>query len=235
MSSDACSMTATQIVADISSGKLTAEAVMTDHLARINARDSAVNAFIDFDPDRALKLARAADRQTKKGILHGVPLAVKDIIDTLDMPTAWGSPIYADFQAPRNASCVEMFLLAGAIPIGKTVTTEFAYFSPGPTRNPHNLEHTPGGSSSGSAAAVADGMAMLGLGSQTAASSSPYGFTSSSTSSTRVRGPTRRFPPAASTPMARGPPSILRSPAPRPVTAATRRMTVCRGEAQTLD
>lgn len=170
MSIDACSMTATQIAADISSGKLTAEAVMTDHLARINARDSAVNAFIDFDPDRALKLARAADRQTKKGILHGVPFAVKDIIDTLDMPTAWGSPIYADFQAPRNASCVEMFLLAGAIPIGKTVTTEFAYFSPGPTRNPHNLEHTPGGSSSGSAAAVADGMAVLGLGSQTAAS-----------------------------------------------------------------
>jgi len=163
-------MTATQIVADISSGKLTAEAVMVDHLARINARESVVNAFIDFDSERALELARAADQQSKKGILHGVPFAVKDIIDTLDLPTAWGSPIYAGFQAPRNASCVEMLLLAGAIPIGKTVTTEFAYFSPGPTRNPHNLEHTPGGSSSGSAAAVADGMAVFGLGSQTAAS-----------------------------------------------------------------
>ncbi len=163
-------MTATQIVAQISTGTLTAEAVMVDHLARINARDSAVHAFIDFDPERALKLALAADRQPEKGILHGVPFAVKDIIDTFDLPTAWGSPIYAGLQTPRNASCVEMLTLAGAIPIGKTVTTEFAYFSPGPTRNPHNLEHTPGGSSSGSAAAVADGMAVFGLGSQTAAS-----------------------------------------------------------------
>jgi amidase len=84
-----------------------------------------------------LRVQQTSNR--KKGILHGVPFAVKDIIDTFDLPTAWGSPIYAGFQAPRNASCVEMLLLAGAIPIGKTVTTEFAYFSPGPTRNPHNL------------------------------------------------------------------------------------------------
>ncbi len=170
MSSNICSMTATQIVAQISSGKLTAEAVMADHLIRIEARDSVVKSFIDFDPDRSMTLARAADRRPKKGILHGVPFAVKDIIDTVDLPTSWGSLIYKGFQAPRNASCVEMLSRAGAIPMGKTVTTEFAYFSPGPTRNPHNLAHTPGGSSSGSAAAVADGMAVLGLGSQTAAS-----------------------------------------------------------------
>ncbi len=170
MSNDLFSMNAVQIAADISSGKLTAEAVMIDHLARINARDSAVNAFLDFDADRALRLARAADRQPEKGVLHGVPFAVKDIIDTVDLPTSWGSSIYRGFQPPRNASCVEMLVRAGAIPIGKTVTTEFAYFSPRATRNPHNLDHTPGGSSSGSAAAVADGMAVLGLGSQTAAS-----------------------------------------------------------------
>ena len=128
---------------------------MGDHLVRIDAQDRAVNAFIDFDADRALRLARAADQQPEKGLLHGVPFAVKDIIDTVDLPTSWGSPIYKGFQAPRNASCVEMLMRAGAIPIGKTVTTEFAYFSPGATRNPHNLDHTPGGSSSGSAAAVA--------------------------------------------------------------------------------
>ena len=170
MGSDICSLTASQIANQIALGTLTAEAVMVEHLRQIKARDSSVRAFIDFDADRPLRLARAADRQTEKGILHGVPFAVKDIIDTLELPTTWGSPIYAGCQMPRNASCVEMLLRAGAIPIGKTVTTEFAYFSPGPTRNPHNLAHTPGGSSSGSAAAVADGMAALGLGSQTAAS-----------------------------------------------------------------
>ena len=170
MGSDICSLTASQIANQIALGNLSAEEVMVEHLSRIDARDKAVRAFIDFDVDRALRLARAADQQSEKGILHGVPFAIKDIFDTVDLPTSWGTPIYAGFQAPRNASCVEMLLRAGAIPIGKTVTTEFAYFSPGPTRNPQNLEHTPGGSSSGSAAAVADGMAALGLGSQTAAS-----------------------------------------------------------------
>jgi amidase len=163
-------MTATEIAKAVRSGSLTAEAVMADHLSRIAARDGVVNAFLDFDAERALMLARKADKTPEKGVLHGVPFAVKDIIDTVDLPTAWGSSIYTGFQPPRNASCVEMLVGAGAIPIGKTVTTEFAYFSPGATRNPHNLDHTPGGSSSGSAAAVADGMAALGLGSQTAAS-----------------------------------------------------------------
>ena len=129
MSNDTCSMTATQIAAHISLGKLTAEAVMGDHLVRIDAQDRAVNAFIDFDADRALRLARAADQQPEKGLLHGVPFAVKDIIDTVDLPTSWGSPIYKGFQAPRNASCVEMLMRAGAIPIGKTC---LLYTSPSP-------------------------------------------------------------------------------------------------------
>ena len=150
-------------------GELTAEAVMVSYLDRINARDSVVKSFIDFDADRAL-VSRV--HQTNKQIRHPPrrAFAVKDIFDTVDLPTSWGSPIYAGVRPPRNASCVELLISAGAIPIGKTVTTEFAYFSPGATRNPHNLEHTPGGSSSGSAAAVADGMAAMGLGSQTAAS-----------------------------------------------------------------
>ncbi|ADE39955.1 amidase [Candidatus Puniceispirillum marinum] len=170
MSDDASKMTASQIAYAVRSGSRTAESIMSDYLARISARDTEIKAFIDFDPERALSCARAADKMPKKGPLHGVPYAIKDIIDTVDLPTAWGSPIYAGFQPRRNASCVELLNRAGAVPLGKTVTTEFAYFSPGPTRNPHGLKHTPGGSSSGSAAAVADGMAAFSLGSQTAAS-----------------------------------------------------------------
>jgi amidase len=163
-------MTASQIVYAIKSGAHTAESVMNDFLERIDSRDTEVEAFIEFDPERALSRARAADKMAEKGPLHGVPYAIKDIIDTADLPTAWGSPIYAGFQPRRNASCVELLNRAGAVPLGKTITTEFAYFFPGPTRNPHGLDHTPGGSSSGSAAAVADGMAAFSLGSQTAAS-----------------------------------------------------------------
>ena len=170
MSSDASKMSASQIAHAVRSGSRTAESVMSDFLARISSRDTKVKAFIDFDPERALSCARAADKMLEKGPLHGVPYAIKDIIDTVDLPTAWGSPIYAGFQPRGNASCVELLNRAGAVPLGKTVTTEFAYFFPGPTRNPHGLKHTPGGSSSGSAAAVADGMAAFSLGSQTAAS-----------------------------------------------------------------
>lgn len=170
MSTDASKMTASQIAHAVTSGARTAESVMNDFLARISLRDKDVEAFINFNPERALSCARAADKMPEKGPLHGVPYAIKDIIDTSDLPTAWGSPIYAGFQPRRNASCVELLNRAGAVPLGKTVTTEFAYFSPGPTRNPYGLNHTPGGSSSGSAAAVADGMAAFSLGSQTAAS-----------------------------------------------------------------
>lgn len=148
----------------------TPSAVMAAHLERVAAREAEIGAFIHLDADRAMQRARNADEQPAKGPLHGVPFVIKDIIDTDDMPTGWGSDIYSGRRPTSNAACVQSFLDAGAIPIGKTVTTEFAYFRPGKTANPHQLSHTPGGSSSGSAAAVADGMAPLAFGSQTAAS-----------------------------------------------------------------
>ncbi|WP_299989180.1 amidase [uncultured Ruegeria sp.] len=144
--------------------------VMQAHLDRIALRDPDIGAFQYLDADRTMDRAMAADLQQARGPLHGVPFVIKDIIDTDDMPTGWGSDLYSDRRPDRNAACVQKFLDAGAIPIGKTVTTEFAYFRPGKTANPHNLAHTPGGSSSGSAAAVADFMAPLAFGSQTAAS-----------------------------------------------------------------
>jgi Asp-tRNA(Asn)/Glu-tRNA(Gln) amidotransferase A subunit family amidase len=103
-------------------------------------------------------------------VLGGVPIGVKDLIATADMPTRYGSPIYEGFRPAADAACVALARTAGALVIGKTVTTEFAYFSPGPTANPRNPAHTPGGSSSGSAAAVADGMVPIAFGTQTAGS-----------------------------------------------------------------
>ncbi len=161
---------AAEIARRIRAREITAEAVMEDCVARIAAREPEIRAFVQFDADRALAAAREADRNAPAGPLHGVPFAIKDIIDTADFATGWGSPIYAGHLPPRDASCVELFRRAGAVPVGKTVTTEFAYFQPGVTANPHNLDHTPGGSSSGSAASVADGMVPLAFGSQTAAS-----------------------------------------------------------------
>ena len=139
-------------------------------LARIAEREPQVGAWQFIDADKALKQARAADRLTPQGPLHGIPIGVKDIIDTADMPTTLGSPIYAKRQPDWDAACVAALRAAGAIVVGKTVSTEFAYFQPGKTRNPHQLLHTPGGSSSGSAAAVADCMVPVALGSQTAGS-----------------------------------------------------------------
>ena len=165
---------AAEIARGIAAGSFTAEQVMRACLERIAAREPEIKAFVQLDPDRALAAARAADAgpgpSPGSGLLHGVPFAIKDIIDSADDPTGWGSAIYAGHRPPRNASCVELFLQAGAVPLGKTVTTEFAYFRPGPTANPRDIRHTPGGSSSGSAAAVADGMAPLAFGSQTAGS-----------------------------------------------------------------
>ncbi len=161
---------ATEVAARIAAGEITAEAVMQACLDRIAAREPDVGAFAHIDPAAALGRARAADAARSSGPLHGVPFVIKDIIDMDGTPTAWGFPPYAGFLPRGDASCVALLRRAGAIPLGKSVTTELAYFSPGKTRNPRNLAHTPGGSSSGSAAAVADFMAPLGLGSQTAAS-----------------------------------------------------------------
>ena len=149
---------------------LRAEDLVRDCLARIDAREAEVQAWNHVARDAALARARALDQGAHQGLLHGLPIGVKDLIATADMPTTYGSPIYAGHQPAHDASCVALARAAGAVVLGKTVTTEFATFQPNQTRNPHNTAHTPGGSSSGSAAAVADGMVPLALGTQTAGS-----------------------------------------------------------------
>lgn len=139
-------------------------------LARIAEREAVVGAWERLDPDIALDQARARDRSKRRSPIHGIPIGVKDIIDTADLPTAYGSRIYSGHRPDKNAACVERLLNAGAIILGKTVTTEFANRFPGKTANPRNLAHTPGGSSSGSAAAVADFMVPIALGTQTSGS-----------------------------------------------------------------
>src|SRR6266566_2468358 len=143
-------------------------------LARVREIDGQVQAWTFLDPEHALAQARAADEWRRSGrplgALHGVPVALKDIIDTADMPTENGSVLHAGRTPSRDASVVSLLRGAGAVMMGKTVTTEFATRTPGKTRNPHNPAHTPGGSSSGSAAAVGAGMVPLALGSQTTGS-----------------------------------------------------------------
>jgi Asp-tRNA(Asn)/Glu-tRNA(Gln) amidotransferase A subunit family amidase len=147
--------------------KTTVEAAVSACLERIAAREAEVEAWAYLDPDRAIAAARARDREASRGPLHGLPVGIKDIMDTGDIPTEHGSPIYRGHRPAADAACVAVLRKAGAVVLGKTVTTEFAAFHPGKTRNPHNLVHTPGGSSSGSAAAVADGMVPVALGTQT--------------------------------------------------------------------
>jgi Asp-tRNA(Asn)/Glu-tRNA(Gln) amidotransferase A subunit family amidase len=163
-------LTASEAARRIQKGELTAEALVRACLARIEAREPEVFAFASLDPSRALEEARVRDKSRPLGPLHGVPFAVKDVFDTADLPTGMGSPIYQGHCPKADAACVALLRAAGAIVLGKTVTCEFAGFAPGPTRNPKNLKHTPGGSSSGSAAAVADFMVPAGLGTQTGGS-----------------------------------------------------------------
>ena len=155
----------------IRDGVISAEQLVEACLARIRDVDPQVQAWAFLDPDHALAQARSLDQLRLEGRpigpLHGVPIGIKDIFDTGDMPTENGSVIHAGRTPSRDATVVSMLRAAGAVIMGKTITTEFAYFSPGKTRNPHNPEHTPGGSSSGSAAAVAANMIPLALGSQT--------------------------------------------------------------------
>ncbi|MFI4986732.1 MAG: amidase [Alphaproteobacteria bacterium] len=154
----------------IASGELTAEALVEASLARIAAREATVGAWQFVAAEAARSAARACDRVKPRGPLHGVPVGIKDIFDTKDMPTEYGSPIYAGNRPAADAASVARLRRAGAVILGKTVTTEFAFFTPAKTRNPHNPAHTPGGSSSGSAAAVGDFMVPVALGSQTAGS-----------------------------------------------------------------
>src|SRR5919108_5739619 len=152
-------------------GVISSEQLVQACLDRVAAVDKDVEAWAFLDPEHALAQARAADEWRLSGQpigpLHGVPVGIKDIIDTADMPTECGSPLYAGRTPARDATVVARLRGAGAVIMGKTVTTEFATRTPGKTRNPHNPGHTPGGSSSGSAAAVAASMVPLALGSQT--------------------------------------------------------------------
>jgi amidase len=167
---DLRSLSAREAARQIAERRITAEALVTAYLDRIEAREAVVCAWQYLDREQALATARRRDAEAPRGPLHGIPIAVKDLIDTVDMPTAYGSGIYRGHRPAADASCVALARAAGAVVLGKTVTTEFAAFTPGKTANPRNPAHTPGGSSSGSAAAVADGMAPLGFGTQTAGS-----------------------------------------------------------------
>lgn len=155
----------------IRDGVLSAEDLMRGCLEQIERTEPRVQAWAFIDPKHALAQARAADDWRKEGRptgpLHGVPVGIKDIVDTADMPTEDGTPLHAGRLPLADAAVVRMLRIAGAVIVGKTVTTELATFSPGKTRNPHNPDHTPGGSSSGSAAAVAAGMVPLAIGTQT--------------------------------------------------------------------
>ncbi|MGW2327574.1 amidase [Streptomyces sp. NPDC001700] len=145
--------------------------LVRDALERLDATEPDIRAWVRVDRDGALGTARQLDATPPPGgPLRGVPFGVKDIIDVRGLPTECGSPLRQGRVAASDAPVVARLRQLGAIPLGKTVTTEFAYFAPGPTRNPHHLAHTPGGSSSGSAAAVAAGVVPLALGSQTAGS-----------------------------------------------------------------
>ncbi len=162
---------ARQAAQGIRDGLFSAADLVRQCLEQIKLREPEVQAWAYLDPDHALAQALRADelRESGKplGPLHGVPVGIKDIINTADMPTEDGTPLHAGRMPTHDAKVVELLRAAGAIIMGKTVTTELATYFPGKTRNPHNLAHTPGGSSSGSAAAVAAGMVPLALGTQT--------------------------------------------------------------------
>jgi Asp-tRNA(Asn)/Glu-tRNA(Gln) amidotransferase A subunit family amidase len=163
---DPARLTATEAARLIRDGTLHPIELMEACLARIAAREPAVRAFAWFDAEAARRGVASA----RSGPLHGLPIGVKDVFDTADMPGEYGSPIWRGWQPRADAAAVAWTRQAGGVVIGKTVTTEFATRKPGPTANPHNLRHTPGGSSSGSAAGVADGFFPLAFGTQTAGS-----------------------------------------------------------------
>ena len=164
-------LTAVEAGRQIAAGEITSEALVRSCLERIEDRDPDVEAWTHLDPDYALAGAREADSSPAKSPLHGVPFAVKDVIDSGDLPTEYGAPaIHGGHRPERDAACVAAMRSAGAVLMGKTVSTEFATFWPGKTKNPHNPGHTPGGSSSGSAAAVGASMVPFAFGNQTAGS-----------------------------------------------------------------
>jgi Asp-tRNA(Asn)/Glu-tRNA(Gln) amidotransferase A subunit family amidase len=164
-------MSAAQAAVAIQSGEITSEELVQACLDQINALEDSVGAWVYLDPEYALEQARAADLHRRNGKslgpLHGIPVGVKDIFDTKDMPTEDGTELHAGRTPAYDATAVALMREAGAIIMGKTVTTELAVYAPGKTRNPHDSARTPGGSSSGSAAAVAAQMVPLAIGTQT--------------------------------------------------------------------
>ncbi len=167
---DLCELTGTEITQGAAAGAFTIEEVVQALLNRIAEHDPLIQAWETVDPEWALAQARRVDSLSERGPLHGVPIGVKDVIDTAALPTQMGSPLYAGHQPRTDAACVAQTRAAGAVVIGKTVTAEFAGTQPTRTRNPRNTAHTPGGSSSGSAAAVAAGMVPMAYGTQTGGS-----------------------------------------------------------------
>lgn len=163
-------LTACAAVDAIRNGRISSYALTEACIARINEYDRDVQAFAYVDELLARRTAAERDAQNNVGLLHGVPIAVKDVLDTADQPTEMGSPIYNNYMPRSDASVVRLLRNAGAVILGKTITAEFAAMTPPPTANPLNLEHTAGASSSGSAAAVAAEMVPLAIGTQTGGS-----------------------------------------------------------------
>jgi Asp-tRNA(Asn)/Glu-tRNA(Gln) amidotransferase A subunit family amidase len=161
-------LSALNLARRLEAGELTRARVIEMCAEAIAAREADVGAFVTLDLERARR--QAEDQRLADLPLRGLPVGFKDIFDTADLPTQYGSPIYSGHRPAADASAVVATRRAGGIVIGKTVTTQFASLVPSPTRNPHNLAHTPGGSSAGSAAAVAAGMVPLAFGTQTAGS-----------------------------------------------------------------
>jgi len=161
-------LSALDLARRIEAGELTPRAVIELCAQAVAAREEEIGAFSAIDLAAARQVAERSG--LARAPLRGLPVGIKDIFETAELPTAYGSPIYAGHQPKTDAATVMLVKRAGGIVLGKTVTTEFASLEPAGTRNPHNLAHTPGGSSSGSAAAVAAGMLPLALGSQTGGS-----------------------------------------------------------------
>jgi Asp-tRNA(Asn)/Glu-tRNA(Gln) amidotransferase A subunit family amidase len=160
-------LSATELVELLSKRQCSSEEVVTSCLERIEMHEPSIRAFVDVKGDAALDQARSCDRTKPLGPLHGIPVAIKDTIDTAGFRCTWGTPIHNKRTPERDAAVVAALRAAGAIVIGTTVSTEYAIARSGPTRNPHDISRTPGGSSSGSAAAVAAHMVPLAIATQT--------------------------------------------------------------------
>lgn len=163
-------LSALDLARKVEAGAITPAGVMALCAEAIAAREAEIGAFAAVDPERTRTRAEAAGPALTASPLRGLPVGVKDIFDTADMPTGYGSPIYAGHRPAADSALVSMVRRAGGLVLGKTVTTQFAFMDPGDTRNPHDPDHTPGGSSSGSAAAVAAGMLPVAIGTQTGGS-----------------------------------------------------------------